>query len=400
MKRTDINAFIAKNQKLTRKELAEKCGISVDAVTQREQKMGIKREWKHPSAKQPVVKSAKELTTEAKLEGKIRADGLSRKEVEKKYKITQDELARTQKALDDALGVMKYQPKVHRIEAPKPNSGGSGTVVALASDFHLDELVPKHKVNGLNEYNPDIAKRRADKFFELVVRFIRVDRGETAIGNLVLWLGGDFFTSSTMHDAPCAYPPVVAAMVAQDTLVSGIQFLLEQEPKLKIHIVGSVGNHSRLSGSSQPVNQATEQELSLEWMMYHAIKQHFASEPRITVQLDASYSTYVKVYDKVIRFQHGHQGWRYNDGMGGVHGPFWKYITQRADKQVKADLSCCGHYHTYTPAARGRSYTVNGSLIGATPYSLSFGFEEPIQAYFLVHSKYGIVGQRPLFVDM
>ena len=47
-----------------------------------------------------------------------------------------------------------------------------------------------------------------------------------------------------------------------------------------------------------------------------------------------------------------------------------------------------------------RSYTVNGSLIGATPYSLSYGYEDPAQAYFLVHSKYGIVGQRPLFVDI
>jgi len=85
--------------------------------------------------------------------------------------------------------------------------------------------------------------------------------------------------------------------------------------------------------------------------------------------------------------------------MGGVHGPFWKYISQRADKQIAADMSVVGHYHTYTPAARARSYTVNGSLIGITPYSMSFGFEEPVQAYFLVHSKFGIVGQRPLFVD-
>ncbi len=148
------------------------------------------------------------------------------------------------------------------------------------------------------------------------------------------------------------------------------------------------------------MNVAVEQELSLEWMMYHAIKAQLASEPRITVQLDNSYHSYVQVYGKTIRFNHGHIGWRYNDGLGGVHGPLWKCITQRWDKQIKADLTCCGHYHTYTPAARGRSYIVNGSLIGATPYSLSFGYEDPIQAYFLVHSKYGIVGQRPLFVDI
>ena len=347
-----------------------------------------------------MKKTAKTIDTEAKLEAQIRAKGHSHKELDRKYKSTQDELAKTQKALELALQVMRHQPSVTKINAHVTAKNGSATVVAMASDWHIDELIPKNKVNGLNEYTPAIAKKRALKFFELLVRFIRIDRHETQVENLVLWLGGDFFTSSTMHDAPCAYPPVVAAMVAQDLLMSGIQFLLHAEPKLKIHIVGSVGNHSRLSGSSQPVNVAIEQELSLEWMMYHAIKSQLASESRVTVQLDNSYNSYVKVYGKTIRFAHGHQGWRYNDGLGGVHGPYWKYITQKADKQVQANMSVCGHYHTYTPAAQGRCYTVNGSLIGATPYSLAYGFEEPCQGYFLVHSKYGIVGQRPLFVDI
>lgn len=344
-------------------------------------------------------KSKSQLGAEARLESQLRAKSNQHKETDKKYKLLQDELEKTQKALAQALEVTSHKPVITTITSKPASNEGEGTAVVCASDWHIDELVPKHKVNGLNEYTPEIAKRRAFKFFELALRFLRVDRNETRINNMVLWLGGDFFTSSTMHDATCAYPPVIATMVAQDLLCSGIQFLLTNEPKLKIHIVGSVGNHSRLSGSAKPVNQACEQELSLEWMMYHAIKQHFRHEPRISVQLDNSYNSYVTVYNKVIRFAHGHMGWRYSDGMGGVHGPFWKYITQRADKQLKADLSVAGHYHTYTPAARGRSYTVNGSLIGATPYSMNFGYEDPVQAYFLVHSKYGIVGQRPMFVD-
>ena len=105
------------------------------------------------------------------------------------------------------------------------------------------------------------------------------------------------------------------------------------------------------------------------------------------------------MYEKVLRFNHGHLGWRYNDGLGGVHGPLWKVITQKWDKQIKADLTICGHYHTYTPAARGRGYIVNGSTIGAAPYGIHFGFEDPAQAFFLIHNKYGVVGQRPLLVN-
>jgi len=343
--------------------------------------------------------SKKTLSNEARLEARLRANLSQSKETEQKYKSLQDELTRTQKALANALHITKYQPKVFTIPAPKNLTRSAAMAVAMASDWHVDELVPKHKVNGLNEYNPEIAKRRAAKFFELVVRFIRVDRQESDVDNLLLWLGGDFFTSSTMHDANCAFPPVIATMYAQDLLVSGITYLMEQEPKLKIHEVGSVGNHSRLSGSSQPVNVSQEQELSLEWMMYHAIAQQFRNAKNITFQLDYSYHTYVEVMGRTIRFNHGHLGWRYNDGMGGVHGPLWKVLSQRWDKQIKADLTVAGHYHTMTPAAPGRPYTVNGSLIGPSPYSLSFGAEPPLQGYFLLHSRYGIVEQRPLFVD-
>jgi hypothetical protein len=260
-------------------------------------------------------------------------------------------------------------------------------------------LIPKHKVNGLNEHTPEISRRRVATIFDRCLRFIRVDRHETNVDDLVVWLGGDFFTSSTMHDASVAFPPITACMFAQDIIVSGLTFLLQNEPKLKIHVVTSVGNHSRLSGSSKPVNVSSEQEHSLEWMMYHAVRAIFAHEKRITFQLDNSYHSYLKCYDKTIRFNHGHQGWRYQDGMGGVHGPLWKVVSQRWDKQIKADLTCCGHYHTYTPAAIGRSYIVNGSTVGPSAYSLSFGAEPPCQAYFLVHSKYGVVGQRPVFCE-
>lgn len=392
--------------KFTYRQLAVKFKISRNAVSGIISRASLNhlivREQSGPRSLKEntmVTKSKKVLSAEARLESQLRAKSNESAEQGKKYKLLQDQLQKTNKALADALEIKAHKPKISKIIMSKSGTDGEGTAVICASDWHVDELVPSHKVNGLGEYNPQIAERRAHRFFDLAVKFIRVDRQETTVNNLILWLGGDFFTSSTMHDATCAYPPVVAAMVAQDLLVSGITFLIKQEPNLKIHIVGSVGNHSRISGSAKPVNINIEQELSLEWMMYHAIARHFRDNPNVTFQLDNSYNTYCKVYDKTIRFAHGHMGWRYNDGMGGVHGPFWKYISQRADKQIAADLSVVGHYHTYTPAARARSYTVNGSLIGITPYSMSFGFEEPIQAYFLVHSKFGVVGQRPLFVD-
>lgn len=337
---------------------------------------------------------------EARLESQLRAKANELKTTDKKYRAIQDELEKTRGALSNALQVMEYKPNIHQMKPSIVTKNGSATAFLLLSDVHCDELIPRHKVNGLNHHTPEISKKRVATVFDRALRFIRVDRQETGVDNMVLWLGGDFFTSSTMHDASCAFPPIMACMFAQDMIVSGLTFLLENETNLKIHVVCSVGNHSRLSGSAKPVNQSSEQEHSLEWMMYHAIKAIFAHEKRITFQLDNSYHSYLKCYGKTIRFNHGHLGWRYNDGMGGIHGPAWKVISQRWDKSIHADLTCFGHYHTYTPTAIGRPYICNGSTVGVSPYSISFGSEPPAQAYFLVHSKYGIVGQRPLFAEL
>ena len=386
----------------TYSDLINKYKLSRDQVRGRIVRRGLEhlivKEMSGPkgsSQQERVVKSRNQLSQEAKYERELRAHKHHAQETDRKYKSILDELTQTQKALDCALQIKAHKPNIEKIATSKPSRSG-GTAVVCASDWHVEELVPSHKVNGLNEHNPDTSKRRAHRFFELVVRFIRIDRHETDIDNLVLWLGGDFFTSDS-HGSPTAFPPMIAAMYAQDLLASGITFIREQEPNLNITIVGSVGNHSR-KDMMKPVNQALEQEHSLEWMMYHALKARFESD-KVKFVLQNSYHTYLKVEDKTLRFNHGHLGWWYNDGLGGIHGPLWKAISQKMDKQIKADLTICGHYHTYTPSALARGYIVNGSNIGATPYSLNFGYEPPSQAYFLVHSKYGIVNQRPLFVD-
>jgi hypothetical protein len=115
-------------------------------------------------------------------------------------------------------------------------------VFALLSDVHCDEIVPKHKVNNLNEHNPEISKRRIARFFGLLIKFLRIERHECDVDRLVLWLGGDMFTSSESHGTPVAMDTMDAVEFAKEMIVSGIKFILEEEPKLQVHVVCSVGN--------------------------------------------------------------------------------------------------------------------------------------------------------------
>ena len=392
-----INRFIKDNfESFTDSELAKQLNkankglkLTPNAVRLRRKEMGLKK--KEPEVVVPVVDELQHDQSNLSQKKEQRT-------VKQKYEHSLDELDKTKKALSQALQLTDYTPRPFPITL-KEGGQREATAVAKWSDWHSDEIVEPSKVSYLNEINPDIAKRRAARAAELLVRFIRTDRAESIINNLILWLGGDFFTSSEMHDAKVAFEPVVAAMYAEDLIVSGIKFILENEPNLKIQIVGSVGNHSRIAGSSQKVNQATEQERSLEWFIYHAIRKQFKGVENVNFVLENGYQTYIPVYGKNHRFNHGHLGWSYRDGLGGVHGPLWKVISQKWNNQIMAVHTDCGHLHTYTPSAPGRPYSVNGSLIGLSAYSMHFGFEEPIQAYHLIHSEYGIVNQRPMLVD-
>jgi hypothetical protein len=53
-----------------------------------------------------------------------------------------------------------------KIEKDKSKSETESTAVLVASDWHIEEIVNPETVNYLNEYNPDIAKQRAIKFWQ------------------------------------------------------------------------------------------------------------------------------------------------------------------------------------------------------------------------------------------
>ena len=343
-----------------------------------------------------MTKTKNQLVHESRLESQMRATKVALRDKERQYQAVADENVRLERALEGALALKNHKPHLFAIK-PSKNAGGEATAVACLSDVHWGELVPAHKVNNLNQYSPAIAKQRVSRFHELVTRFIADDRRSTRIGNLVLWWGGDIITNE-MHDTPNALGVAPEVLEAMDGLHSGLHYLLESNTNLNIHVVGSVGNHGR-AFTQKPVNQAREQEQSWEWAMYNILRDRYKHEKRVTWTMDRAYHTYIQVYDKTVRFNHGHLGWRYNLGLGGVHGPLWKVISQTWDKQRRADLTVCGHYHTLTPASIGRPYMVNGSVIGVTPYGMNFGFEPPAQIYFLIHSRYGVVNQRALFLE-
>jgi hypothetical protein len=345
-------------------------------------------------AKMPTKKELKDALTQ---EAKERRLHRQNREADRKIRIMQEALVDKDRILADLADLKAYKVKPIIIK-PRTKTRSESTAVALFSDLHVEEVVECHKVDGLNEYRPDIAKARSARFFDLVVRMVKKERQDVDIHNLVLWLGGDFFSSNLHAELPaaCALKPMEAAYFSLDIIIGGIDFILAELPDIKLCIPTSVGNHSR---TTEKVYVSSEQEHSIEWLMYQWIARHYKEDKRVQVLVANSTNTYVDIYQYKIRFAHGHVGLKYNQGLAGIHGPLRKKIEQVWNKQVPAYMTCIGHYHQYIPSSRSSRYVVNGSVIGTSPYGMQFGHEDPTQAFFLINRDKGLTVQIPLLLS-
>lgn len=276
---------------------------------------------------------------------------------------------------------------------PRLKSNKSEAVAfAIATDWHLGSIVDKAMVNGLNEYNVAIAKRRIETFFERVVRLTNKERQDVSISELVLFLGGDLVDGALHMDVIQSNEiaqPIEQAVLCQDLIEAGLNFLLNHGQFKKITVVCCDGNHGRVS---QKMHWTSRQGNSLEWYMYYNIATRF---PQLQWQMVHGIHEYVKVYDKMVRFHHGD-----TIGFGGINGPY-TYLNRKIgewDKAIKADFSVQGHLHSYIPGSR--RWLINGSLIGYSSYAQALGGEAqpPIQAFFLMDKARGLTVQIPILV--
>jgi hypothetical protein len=126
--------------------------------------------------------------------------------------------------------------------------------------------------------------------------------------------------------------------------------------------------------------------------MYYNIAHRF---PDINWLMADGLFVYLDVLGHKIRFHHGD-----TISFGGVQGPYM-YLNRRIyqwDQANPADYSVQGHLHCYTIGTR--RWLINGSLVGYSPYAITFGgeFQPPIQAFFLMDKKRGVTVQIPILL--
>jgi hypothetical protein len=264
----------------------------------------------------------------------------------------------------------------------------------LASDWHVGERVTLGQTNGINQFNPKVARARAEAYFANGLNLTNLFGRDVDIDTIVLALLGDFITGHIHLSGMVtnSFPPIEETLFAQELLISGIEFILKNS-KYKLVIPCHSGNHGRTTKQSEFGN---ENGFSHEFMMYKSMQQYFRNEPRVTFIISEGAHTYLDVLGYKVRFLHGHDV-KFGGGVGGITIPLNKALAQW-EKARPAYLTCLGHFHQLFD---GGNFLVNGSLIGYNAYALSIkaSAERPQQGFILLDRKRGRTITAPILVD-
>lgn len=381
----DVLKYLNLHPGHTDAQVARAFGLKTYQITNVRSRHGVRK-----SAQDAPRRTLKEALEADILERKgDKSEGLLKKQYG--YALREIETLRKER---EAILRLKQGPQTTEIKPHHGSGTSEATYFSVASDWHIEERVRAEEVNGLNEYNLDIAHRRAEKFFQKALRLYRMFAQDVKIENWVLPLLGDFITSNIHEEflETTQLAPAEAIWEAQNIIASGIDFILNHT-KVKLVLPCKSGNHGRMTKDQR---NATEEGNSLESFMYRNLARHYEGEARVDFILSDGYHIYLDVYDRTIRIHHGH-AMRYGGGVGGIYIPVNKAIAQW-NKARKADLDIFGHFHQFRD---GGNFVSNGSLIGYNSYALTIKaeYERPQQASFLIDKKRAKTIVAPILPD-
>jgi transposase-like protein len=293
--------------------------------------------------------------------------------------------------------VEQFTPPNWTLKSPTKESA-PGVPTLFLSDLHWGEVVHPSEINGVNEYNLEIARRRLKSAAETAIELLRIISPKMEYPGIVCALGGDMI-SGNIHEELQASNELQTMPTVLDLfghLVALIKLLADTFGRVFLPCVG--GNHGR---DTHKIWSKGRNHTSFDWLLYCFLAKHFEGDRRVTFFIPDGPDAYYRIYSHRYLLTHGDQ-FRGGDGVIGALGPIIRGDHKKRSRNAQVDMAyetmLLGHWHQYIHLTR---LIVNGSLKGMDEYAYSnnFGFEPPQQALWLTHPRYGITYRMPVQVD-
>ncbi len=277
---------------------------------------------------------------------------------------------------------------------------GKSVIGCLISDIHMGEVISAGEINGINEFNPDIARERLSRYFDAACEVGSRWASDTDCEGVLLALAGDLIsgdlhTELTITNALTAHEQVSAAV---GCIVAGIGRLVEQFGR--VHVIGVPGNHGRTTMKPTAKLYA---RLSYDMLVVSMVAERFSGDDRVTFQADANTDQITPIFGRLVLTTHGDKiGTKGGSGFAGPNLPIVRGAKKIAEQQAAVDrlphLIQFGHYHTSTnPGA----ILGNGSVPGYSEYghNIRAVVEPPQQWLYLLHSKWWMRERAPIQLE-
>ena len=316
------------------------------------------------------------------------------------------ELAQARKAKFD-IDVVKNEilklrdefqdPPDWTLKSKKPNSS-AGVATLFLSDLHWGEIVFPSQVNGVNEYNLDIAAKRLTTVVEHAVDLVKNHVTNKGYPGIVVFLGGDMVSGNIHQELKETNeePIMPVVLILAEQLLQKLRALADEFRR--VHVAGVYGNHGRNTFKPTAKHSAFE---SFDWLIYRLLRWKLEGDSRFTWNIPDGSDAMVEVYGHRYLLTHGDQ-FRGGDGVIGALGPIIRGDHKKRSRNGQIDLEydtlCIGHWHQLVQMQR---VIVNGSLKGYDEYAYksNFPYEPPRQALWLTHPEMGITFSMPVYAD-
>lgn len=179
-----------------------------------------------------------------------------------------------------------------------PEIGRQGASIVHWGDWHVEKVIEKAAVNGFNEFNPDIARKRAYKCADSSVKLINRDSSEFNQHNTLLYLTGDFIEGYIHPESQMivnSMTPIEASAFALELLTDCIKRIQETAETDKITVICRNGNHSR---TTKRMESSVDHRSNYETMIYAFLAQKFKGE--IDFHLPESDIGYFSILGKLL----------------------------------------------------------------------------------------------------
>lgn len=324
------------------------------------------------------------------------------------YKRTIAQLTReedTAKAIrQEIFGLAAHNPEPPEwISGRGGKIGSRGAPMTVWSDIHYGEKVNSEEVNGVNEYDHKIAKRRMLKLFDTTVdlAYNHMGRAKTEYPGIIVMLGGDMI-GGDIHEELMATndrTPHQSVDDLTDILAGGIERMASKFGK--VYAPAVVGNHGR---STRKPRMKGRVFTNYDWSIYANLARYFKKEKHIHIDVPNSADAQFQVFNTRYMLTHGDSlGVAGGDGIIGAIGPIMRGAIKvgRSEAQMGRDFDhlvlCHWHQCLWLPRV-----TVNNALKGYDEFALlklRAPYSRPSQSLWFEHPEHGVTARWEIFLE-